>query len=148
VLYLFSSLIFLMYIHYSYPSVLVLHAPGIYCGPSRWWGLPFPGFLVMLLVYIHVTLASYNTGYLTVPLSSIETIIDNAANVATIVAQGRTMSCRGGNRGKDKERRKGEAREGEVIGLEGAVESGGGCYGCAIGRICDVLYGQSRELNS
>jgi phosphatidylinositol glycan class P protein len=111
VLYLFSSLIFLMYILVSYLPVLVLHMLGIYYDANRWWGLPLPSFLVMLLVYIHVALASYNTGYLTLPLSSIETIIDDAANVAAIDGKGRMMSGRGGNRGKDKERREGPERE-------------------------------------
>lgn len=62
----------------------------------------------MLLGYTHMTLASYNTGYLTLPPSSIETIIDDVANVAT---KGRMMSSRGGNRGKDKERRERPERE-------------------------------------
>lgn len=46
----------------------------------------------MLLVYIYVALASYNTGFLTLPLSSIETIIDDAANVATLDGKGTMKS--------------------------------------------------------
>ncbi|KAL8706611.1 MAG: hypothetical protein Q9201_000358 [Fulgogasparrea decipioides] len=43
-----------------------------------------PAFLVMTLVYIYVALATYNTEYLTLPMSSIENILDEAANIATI----------------------------------------------------------------
>lgn len=47
-----------------------------------------PSFLFLLLVYIYVALASYNTGYLTLPLSSIKTIFGDAANSATIDGRG------------------------------------------------------------
>lgn len=43
----------------------------------------------MAVVYIYVALASYNTGYLTLPLTSIENIVDSAANVAVIDGKGR-----------------------------------------------------------
>lgn len=42
----------------------------------------------MLLCYIYVALASYNTGYLTLGLESVETIVDEAANVATLDGKG------------------------------------------------------------
>ena len=83
-----------MYILWSYLPVLILHALGIYYVHNRWWGFPLSSFLVMLLVYIHVALAKYNTGYLTLPLSSIETIIDDAAKMATIDGKGRMVSSR------------------------------------------------------
>lgn len=38
----------------------------------------------MTLVYIYVALAAYNTEYLTLPMDSIENIVDEAANVAAI----------------------------------------------------------------
>jgi hypothetical protein len=82
VLYLFSSLAFLIYLLWSYMPSPFLHALGIYYYPNRWWSLAIPSFLVMLLVYIFVALASYNTGYLTLPMGSIETIVDDAANMA------------------------------------------------------------------
>lgn len=43
----------------------------------------------MLIVYIYVALAAYNTEYLTLPMSSIETIVDEASKVATIDNKGR-----------------------------------------------------------
>lgn len=38
----------------------------------------------MTLVYIYVALAAYNTEYLTLPMDSIENIVDEAANIAAI----------------------------------------------------------------
>jgi phosphatidylinositol N-acetylglucosaminyltransferase subunit P len=89
VLHLFSSLTFLIYLLWSYLPSPFLHALGIYYYPNRWWSLAIPSFLVMLIVYIYVFLASYNTEILTLPMSSLETIIDDAAKVATIDSRGR-----------------------------------------------------------
>ncbi|KAL8867238.1 MAG: hypothetical protein Q9174_005792, partial [Haloplaca sp. 1 TL-2023] len=57
---------------------------GIYYYPNRWWSLAVPAFLVMTLVYIYVALAAYNTEYLTLPMNSIENIVDEAANIASL----------------------------------------------------------------
>ena len=89
VLYLFSSLAFLIYLLWSYLPSPVLHALGIYYYPNRWWSLAIPSFLVMLVVYIFVGLAGINTEILTLPMSSIETIVDEAAQIATIDSKGR-----------------------------------------------------------
>ncbi|KAI1414865.1 PIG-P-domain-containing protein [Hypoxylon sp. FL1857] len=89
VLYLFSSLVFLIYLLWSYLPSPFLHALGIYYYPNRWWALAIPSFLVMLIVYIYVALAAYNTEYLTLPMTSLETIVDEAAKVATIDSKGR-----------------------------------------------------------
>jgi phosphatidylinositol glycan class P protein len=43
----------------------------------------------MTIVYIYIALASYNTGYLTLPMNSIENIVDEAANIAVIDGKGR-----------------------------------------------------------
>lgn len=48
-----------------------------------------PSFLVMTIIYIYVALASYNTGYLTLPMSSIENIVDDAVHVAVLDGKGR-----------------------------------------------------------
>ena len=89
VLYLFSSLSFLIYLLWSYLPSPFLHALGIYYYPNRWWSLAIPSFLVMTYVYIYVALAAYNTEILTLPLSSIETIVDDAAQVAVVDSKGR-----------------------------------------------------------
>ncbi|KAH8590151.1 PIG-P, partial [Bisporella sp. PMI_857] len=83
-LYLFSSLSFLLYILWSYLPSPFLHALGIYYYPNRWWSLAVPAWIVVLLIYIYVALASYNTGYLTLPMGSIEGIVDGVANVAAV----------------------------------------------------------------
>ncbi|KAL8709856.1 MAG: hypothetical protein Q9220_005472 [cf. Caloplaca sp. 1 TL-2023] len=87
VLYLMSSMVFGMYILWSYLPSHFLHQLGIHYYPDRWWSLAIPSFLVMTLVYIYVALATYNTEYLTLPMSSIENIVDEAANIATVESQ-------------------------------------------------------------
>lgn len=43
-----------------------------------------PCWLVVLVIYIYVALASYNTKYLTLPLNSIENLVDECAQVAVV----------------------------------------------------------------
>jgi phosphatidylinositol glycan class P protein len=148
VLYLFSSLSFLVYLLWSYLPSPFLHALGIYYYPNRWWSLALPSFLVMLLVYIYVALASYNTGYLTLPLSSIETIIDDAANVATIDGKGRSERSHSNMKEKTKDRReKGEKEKERSIKDWRAIWSVGtdAVMDVPLGGVCEVLYGDLRE---
>ncbi|KAL8857812.1 MAG: hypothetical protein Q9178_005712 [Gyalolechia marmorata] len=90
VLYLMSSLAFAVYLLWSYLPSHFLHQLGIRYYPNRWWSLAIPSFLVMTLVYIYVALAAYNTEYLTLPMNSIENIVDEAANIATVERQRNT----------------------------------------------------------
>jgi phosphatidylinositol glycan class P protein len=83
-LYLGSSAAFLMYILWAYVPAPMLHQMGIYYYPNRWWALAIPCWLVMLIIYIYVALASYNTQYLTLRLNSIENLVDECAQVAVI----------------------------------------------------------------
>lgn len=109
-----------------------------------------PSFLVMLLVYIYVALASYNTGYLTLPLSSIETIIDDAANVATIDGKGRAERSHGNMREKERGRDRRERGERErtikdwrelwSVGTDAVMD-------VPLGGVCEVLYGDFREIS-
>jgi phosphatidylinositol glycan class P protein len=57
---------------------------GIYWYPDRWWALAVPCWLVALVIYIYVALASYNTRYLTLPLNSCENLVDETAQVAVV----------------------------------------------------------------
>lgn len=91
VLYLFSSLSFLIYLLWSFLPSPFLHALGIYYYPNRWWSLAVPSFLVMTVVYIYVALQSYNTEVLTLPLNAIQTIVDHSAQVAVLDSKGRLM---------------------------------------------------------
>jgi len=100
----------------------------------------------MLLVYIYVALASYNTGYLTLGMESIETIIDEAANVAVIDSKGRMRS------GIEVQR---AAAEGKKMkwGAGGTVEEWKSVWSqgtdavmdVPLGGVCEVLYGEARQ---
>lgn len=78
-----------MYLLWSYLPSPFLHQLGIHYYPDRWWALAIPSFLVMTIIYIYVALASYNIGYLTLPLNSIENIVDDAADIAVVDEQGK-----------------------------------------------------------
>lgn len=66
-------------------------------------------------MYIYVALALYNTEYLTVPLNSLETIVDEAGKIAVVDGRGRIVVS--------EERRRNLEREWERELLKG---SGGG----------------------
>jgi len=53
--------------------------------------LAIPAWTVILILYIYVALASYNTGYLTLPMGSVECLVDEAANIAVLDANGRSI---------------------------------------------------------
>ena len=89
VLYLASSLTFALYILWSYLPSPFLHGMGVRYYPNRWWSLAIPAWIVMLLVFIYVGLTSYNVEYLTLPMNSIECMVDDAANVAVMEERGR-----------------------------------------------------------
>ncbi|RCI13221.1 hypothetical protein L249_0286 [Ophiocordyceps polyrhachis-furcata BCC 54312] len=95
VLYLFSSMSFLLWLLWSYLPAPFLHGLGIYYYPNRWWALAIPAFLTMTLCYIYVALASYNTEMMTLPMASVETVVDGAGKLAVIDAKGR---LRGSNK--------------------------------------------------
>ncbi|KAK2763258.1 hypothetical protein FQN54_009894 [Arachnomyces sp. PD_36] len=143
VLYLASSLAFLIYLLWSYLPSPFLHQLGIHYYPNRWWSLAIPSFLVMTIVYIYVALASYNTGYLTLPLSSIENIVDDAANIAVADSKGR---LRPGGSSKMKssavatqpscsQRQRNEWRDIWSVGTDAVMD-------IPVGGVCQVLYGQ------
>ena len=143
-LYLVSSLAFLIYILWSYLPSPFLHALGIYYYLNRWWSLAIPSWLVISIVYVYVALASYNTGYLTLRLESIETIVDEAANIATIDGKGRMRPTHGAQKRKEK------LREGKIpvnkkdwktLWSEGTDA----VMDVPLGGVCEVLYGDGRN---
>jgi len=142
VLYLFSSLAFLMYLLWSYLPSPFLHYLGIYYYPNRWWALAIPAFLVMLLVYIYVALALYNRERLTVPLSSVETIVDGVAQPAVIDSKGRLKikSAKGERKGERKVDREGRLKWKEIWneGTDAVLD-------VPLGGVCEILYGEQRE---
>lgn len=142
-----------MYLLWSYLPSPFLHQLGINYYPNRWWSLAIPSFLVMSLVYIYVALASYNTGYLTLPMSSIENIVDEAADVAVLDENGKIK-----RRKQKRAAGGGEEREGEGEGVVGVwpddVDVVGGrdwegfwregtdaVMDIPVGGVCEILYG-------
>ncbi|KAL8875811.1 MAG: hypothetical protein Q9192_008985, partial [Flavoplaca navasiana] len=135
-----------IYLLWSYLPSPFLHQLGIYYYPNRWWSLAIPSFLVMTLVYIYIALASYNTGYLTLPLSSIENLVDDAANIAVLDGKGRVR--KGGS-----ERWKGGGEVGKGGGKAGKVEwrelwgeGTDAVMDVPVGGVCEILYGEGREV--
>lgn len=126
-----------MYLLWSYLPSPFLHQLGIHYYPNRWWSLAIPSFLVMTIVYIYVVLASYNTGHLTLPMSSIENIVDEAAHVAVLDSKGRVQ-------------RKGGNLHVTATGIEDAKdvdwrtlwnEGTDAVMDVPIGGVCEILYG-------
>ncbi|KAL1582645.1 hypothetical protein WHR41_08779 [Cladosporium halotolerans] len=167
-LYLVSSLVFVVYLLWSFLPSPFLHSLGIYYYPNRWWALAIPAWTVMFVVYIYVALASYNTGYLTIPMGSVECFVDEAANVAMIDSRGRLVreekpSWRSespdrsrsgagkGGRGKYG----GHSRQASLnkgVGLEPGVdwrdlwtEGTDAVMDIPIGGVCEILYGQAEN---
>jgi phosphatidylinositol N-acetylglucosaminyltransferase subunit P len=138
-----------IYLLWSYLPSPFLHQLGIYYYPNRWWSLAIPSFLVMTIVYIYVALASYNTGYLALPMNSIENVVDEAANIAVIDSKGRRRP--GGS-----EKMKPRGVPYLTLGVTGRKlnwtrvwsEGTDGVMDIPLGGVCEVLYGQEREDDS
>ncbi|KAF2680579.1 PIG-P-domain-containing protein [Lentithecium fluviatile CBS 122367] len=140
--YLASSAAFLLYIVWAYVPSPLLHQMGIHYYPNRWWALAVPCWLVGLVVYIYVALASYNTRYLTLPLSSLENLVDETAQVA--VVDRRTRAIAHGSRS--------DSVEAHQFGPDEDVDWKG-CWSIStdavmdvpIGGVCEILYGGEDE---
>ncbi|KAL9626293.1 MAG: hypothetical protein Q9204_007420 [Flavoplaca sp. TL-2023a] len=85
----------------------------------------------MTLVYIYVALAAYNTEYLTLPMNSIENIVDEAANIATVERQ---KNQRLGSLG---------ASDAEELPWASMWDEGtDAVMDIPLGGVCQILYGQ------
>ncbi|KAK8213390.1 hypothetical protein M8818_002689 [Zalaria obscura] len=170
-LYLTSSLAFLIYLLWSFLPSPFLHQLGIYYYPNRWWSLAIPAWLVMLIVYIYVALASYNTGTLTLPMKDVRCLVDEAANIAVVDSKGRIVrkersSWKHGSSGHDKgtgkravsgkgaghSRRGSRDKQGHSMSAPGDLdwkilwnEGTDAVMDVPIGGVCEVLYGMGRE---
>ncbi|KAI9847315.1 MAG: hypothetical protein M1837_002902 [Sclerophora amabilis] len=174
VLYLISSLAFLMYLLWSYLPSPFLHQLGISYYPNRWWSLAIPSFLVMTIVYIYVALASYNTGYLTLPMTSIENFVDDAANIAVLDRKGKRGANRHTAKAETKARKSARNKKGgsavkrnhrynggKAIEEEQGASSDGqrdwrafwdkgtdAVMDVPVGGVCEILYGEGRQIDS
>jgi len=142
VLYLFSSLTFLIYLLWSYLPSPFLHALGIYYYPNRWWSLAIPSFLVMSLVYIYVALAAYNTEILTLPLGSLETVVDEAANIAAVDGRGRLRKDGGRRRRERDSRARGRETAAAAADWKHVWSEGtDAVMDVPLAGVCEILYG-------
>ena len=159
--YIASSAAFLMYLLWSYLPSPFLHQLGIHYYPNRWWALAIPAWLVVLIIYIYVALASYNTGYLTLPMSNIENIVDEAAHIAIVGRDGKIIRSKKNSRFEVKKGKSGgkHSRQSSLgaknttLGLVGKEvdwkslwnEGTDAVMDVPIGGVCEILYGAGRE---
>lgn len=162
-LYVASSAAFFLYIVWAYVPSPLLHQMGIHYYPNRWWGLAVPCWLVALVVYIYVALASYNTGYLTLPMSSCENLVDETAQIALVDKRTGAM-VRGQPSASRQVQQKEKAGQGRVTG--GRRSSISACrwspaekadwksywsistdavMDVPIGGVCEILYGGEED---
>jgi len=90
--YLGSSVALLLYIVWAYVPSPLLHQMGIHYYPNRWWALAVPCWLMVLVVYTYFALACYNTEILTLPMNSLENLIDETAQVAIVDRKSRAIA--------------------------------------------------------
>jgi phosphatidylinositol glycan class P protein len=165
-LYLASSVAFLMYVLWAYLPSPFLHQLGIYYYPNRWWALAIPAWLVVLVMYIYVALASYNTGSLTLAMANIENFVDEAAQVAIVDKDGKVIGPKKTSRFKasgkpGKHHVRHSSGKGGVAGPYGPL--GGGrdvrwadmwnegtdaVMDIPIGGVCEILYGSGRDSDT
>jgi phosphatidylinositol glycan class P protein len=164
-LYLASSVAFLMYILWAYLPSPFLHQLGIYYYPNRWWALAIPAWLVVLVMYIYVALASYNTGSLTLGMANIENLVDEAAQIAVVDKDGKIIGPKkqsrfrtSGKSNKHHARRHSSGKGAiggpyvllgnrEVRWAEIWDEGTDAVLDIPIGGVCEILYGSEREAS-
>lgn len=152
-----------MYLLWAYLPSPFLHQLGIYYYPNRWWALAIPAWLVVLLVYIYVALASYNTGYLTLPMTSSENIVDEAAQIAIVDREGKILRRKKSSRFEVRRGRGKHSRQNSQQGTRGYIPANLGrevnwkslwnegtdaVMDIPIGGVCEILYGEGRELHA
>ncbi|TQV98622.1 subunit P of phosphatidylinositol N-acetylglucosaminyltransferase [Cordyceps javanica] len=140
VLYLLSSFAFLMYLLWSYLPAPFLHGLGIRYYPDRWWALAAPAFLVTALCYIYVALASYNREILTLPLHRVETVVDDAGQLAVVDAKGRLRGSHGSREPKLDARGGLRWRDVWSEGTDAVLD-------IPLSAVCEVLYGEGRDVD-
>jgi phosphatidylinositol glycan class P protein len=102
----------------------------------------------MLIVYIYVALASYNTGYLTLPMNSIENLVDDAANIAAVDFNGKKKS---GNEKRQLDRKRTEEMDDWSTNWRKNWETTwntgtDAVMDIPIGGVCEILYGDTLSM--
>ncbi len=109
-----------------------------------------PGWLVVAVCWVYVALGSWNTGWLTLGVGSVECIVDEKGEVAVVDGSGRVL----------RKGRKGEGVSGVEEGKGGSRDSGGeldwrslwnegtdAVLDVPVGGVCEVLYGTGRDMD-
>jgi phosphatidylinositol glycan class P protein len=122
----------------------------------------------MLLCYIYIALAAYNVERLTLPLSDLGTVVDEAGIVATVDSKGRIKGGLDGRRREKEKRERGKKdgrrghkrekserdayRDRERTGANGQLdwrevwnEGTDAVMDVPLAGVCEVLYGEGRE---
>lgn len=107
-----------------------------------------------------MALASYNMGYLTLPLGSVETVVDEAGDVAVLDGRLNNGGRKEGRGRKDREAHghghgHGHRESKGATVLNGDVRDWKGYWSVGtdavrdvpLGGVCEVLYGEGRELD-
>jgi phosphatidylinositol glycan class P protein len=155
-----------MYLLWAYLPSPFLHQLGIYYYPNRWWALAIPCWLVVLVAWIYVALASYNTGYLTLKMGSLECVVDEAGTVAVLDRDGSIIRSRERNKNRFEVKKGGKksgggrsrqsslketyvpANLGEDVEWRSLWNEGtDAVLDVPIGGVCEILYGEGRERN-
>ncbi|KAG8526121.1 uncharacterized protein KY384_000114 [Bacidia gigantensis] len=139
--YIMSFFVFLLYLAWSYlPEAVLKGYIRVSYYPDRWWSLAIPAFLVMTIIYIYVALASYNTGYLTLPMNSIGNIVDEAASIAVVDGKGKMQNRRATGKRTHITLSSPDEMDWKSIWNEGTDA----VMDVPVGGVCEILYG-SRE---
>ncbi|KAF1971778.1 PIG-P-domain-containing protein [Bimuria novae-zelandiae CBS 107.79] len=159
-LYLASSAAFLLYIVWAYVPSPLLHQMGIHYYPNRWWALAVPCWLVALVIYIYIALASYNTQHLTLPMSSCENLVDETAQIALIDRRTGNIVRHGLSLGHGKEKSGTASANGSRRNTISAYQfspaeevdwksywsiSTDAVMDVPIGGVCEILYGAEED---
>ena len=90
----------------------------------------------MTIVYIYIALASYNTGYLTLSMNSIENIVDDAAQIAVVDSKGRIRKNGAPTSTED------DLPDASMVNWKALWNEGtDAVMDVPIGGVCEVLYG-------
>ncbi|KAI5850686.1 PIG-P-domain-containing protein [Tricharina praecox] len=150
-LYVIANAAFALQLLWSFLPASFLESLGFSYYPSRWWSLVIPSYLVVLVCYVFVALAGYNTTVLTFPLGALEAVVDVGGNVAAFtVGDGEVEGMLEGE-GEVRDHGKSE-KWGDMLRGRGDLDwrtlwSRGtdAVMDVPIGGVCEVLYGEGRE---
>jgi hypothetical protein len=154
VLYLLSSLCFIIYLLWSYLPSPFLHLVGIHYYPNRWWSIAIPAWLVVAVSFGYVALGLYNTERLTLGVGDLRGVVDGKGWVAVLDERGRIVRAKaGGHRdgrqerkssaeSKKSEKRKGSSPAPDKIDWRKAWSEGtDAVMDVPVGGVCEILYG-------